>query len=180
MASPDELIQGYADAVFSVAKAEGVLERVEEELYAFAKAVEQHTQLRETLTDAGLPPEAKKAVIREILDERAHPVSTNVLDFVVEAGRAREIPKIVQSLAELAAEERRHVLAEVRSAVQLTERQRRALGSALSESTGKDVDVQVVVDPSVLGGLVSRIGDEVIDGSVRTRLDEARNALGSR
>jgi len=177
MTRDEDLIQGYAEALFSVARAEGVLPTVEDELYGFAKGLEQHTSLREALTDAALPTENKKAVIDELVGDRANPVTVTLLGFVVDAGRARELPRIVEHLAQVAAGERDHALAEVRSAVELTEAQRDRIGRALSQATGLSVDVKVVVDPSVLGGIVATVGDTVIDGSVRTRVDQLKSRL---
>jgi F-type H+-transporting ATPase subunit delta len=174
-----DLISGYAEAMFSVAGAEGVLPVVEDELYGFAKALEQNTPLREALTDATLPAENKKALVAELLGDRANPVTVNLLGFVIDAGRSREIPDVVQALAERAAGERDHALAEVRSAVALTDAQRDRLAQALSQATGRTVDVKVVVDPAVVGGVVARVGDEVFDGSVATRLDRAKQQLAT-
>lgn len=179
MARDDELIRGYAEALFAVARAEGALPTVEDELYGFAKALEQNTPLREALTDAALPPENKKAVIADVLGDRANPVTITLLGFVVDAGRARAIPAIVERLAQVAAGERDHVLGEVRSAVELTDAQRERIAEALSAATGRTVDVKVVVDPSVVGGIVARVGDEVFDGSVASRLESAKQHLGS-
>lgn len=175
----DNVIDGYAEALFVVARAEESLSAVEDELYAFAKALEQNTPLRDALTDAALPAENKKAVVGDVLGERANPLTVSLLGFVVDAGRAREIPKIVQRLAEMAAGERDQALAEVRSAVELSKVQRERIAQALSEATGRTVDVKVVVDPSVVGGVIARVGDEVFDGSVATRLVEAKQRLGS-
>jgi F-type H+-transporting ATPase subunit delta len=87
--------------------------------------------------------------------------------------------KIVDEFAEVSAERRRHAVAEVRTAVPLTDEQREKIAAALAKATGRSLEVKVVVDPSVIGGVVARIGDEVIDGSIRTRLDEAKQHLGS-
>ena len=173
-----ELIDGYAQAMFAVARAEDALPAVEDELYAFGKALEQNTSLRESLTDAALPAENKKAVVRDLIGERANPVTVSLLGFVIDAGRAREIPRIVEELAQMASQDREHVLAEVRSAVELTAAQRDRLAQALSQATGRKVDVKVVVDPSVVGGVVARVGDEVFDGSIASRLEDAKQALG--
>jgi F-type H+-transporting ATPase subunit delta len=175
----ERLIDGYAQALFAVADAEGVLPTVEEELYGFARALESDTKLREALTDAALPAENKKAVIHDLLGQRANPVTVNVLGFAIDAGRARELPHIIDALVRRAAEGRQHRLAEVRTAVPLTAQQRDRLGDALASAMGGPVDVRVVVDPSVVGGMVARVGDEVLDGSIRSRLDEARQRLGS-
>lgn len=179
MARNRGLIDGYAEAMFSVAQAEDVLAAVEDELYGFAKALEQSTPLREALTDATLPSENKKTVVAELLGDRANPVTVSLLGFVIDAGRAKELPGIVEALAERAAAERDHALAEVRSAVALTDEQRDRLAEALSRATGRTVDIKAVVDPTVVGGVVARVGDEVFDGSIATRLDRAKQQLAS-
>jgi F-type H+-transporting ATPase subunit delta len=175
----EALIGGYAQALFAVARAENALPAVEDELYAFGKALEQHTDLRESLTDAALPVENKKAVVADLLGGRANPVTVNLLGFLIDAGHARQLPKIVDELARMASAEREHALAEVRSAVDLSPDQRERLAKALSRATGRQVDVKVVVDPSVVGGVIARVGDEVFDGSIASRLMDARQALGS-
>jgi F-type H+-transporting ATPase subunit delta len=175
----DRLIRGYADAMFAVAEAEGVLPAVEEELYGFARALEQNTELREALTDAALPAENKKALVGDLLGERVNPMTVTLLGFAIDAGQARALPKIVDALAERAAAERRHRVAEVRTAVPLSDEQRNRLAAALGEATNSQVDVKVVIDPSVVGGVVARVGDEVFDGSIRSRLVAAKQRLGS-
>lgn len=179
MAERDDLVHGYAEAMFRVAEAEGELEAVEGQLYAFAKLLERETRIREALHDPGLPAENKRGLIRDAIGERANPIALNLLGLLVEQGHAREIPRIVEELALVAAERRAHALAEVRSAVPLDEEQRRRLAEALSKATGRQVEVRVVVDPTVVGGLVARVGDEIFDGSVRSRLDEAKQHLGA-
>jgi len=172
------VIGGYARALFAVAEGEGVLPRVEDELYAFARSMDQHPELRQALTDAALPAEQRKAVVRDLLGERAHPLTAALVGMVIDTGRTRELPKIIDELARLAAEQREHELAEIRTAVPLTDEQRNRLAAALSHATGRQVDVKVVVDPSVLGGAVARVGDLVFDGSIASRLEDAKHALG--
>jgi F-type H+-transporting ATPase subunit delta len=175
----DALIAGYAEAFFAVARAEGVLPKVEDELYAFGKAVEQYTELRESLTDAALPAENKRAVVQDLIGGKADPVTVSLVWFVINAGHARELPKIVDELARMASSEREHALAEVRTAVDLSAAQRERLAQALSRATGRQIDVKVVVDPTVVGGVIARVGDEVFDGSIASRLEDAKQALGS-
>jgi F-type H+-transporting ATPase subunit delta len=177
--SDDAVISGYAEAMFAVARAEGVLAKVEDELYAFGKAIEQHTELRESLTDAALPAQNKRAVLQDLIGGKAHPVTMSLLWFVIDAGHARELPKIVDELARMASLEREHAMAEVRTAVDLSATQRERLAEALSRATGRQIDVKVVVDPSVVGGVIARVGDEVFDGSIASRLEDAKQALGS-
>lgn len=176
----DRLVRGYAEGLFAIAGAEGDPTRVEDELFAFSKAVEASPELREALTDPALPNDRKRAVITEVIGERAAPVTTHILELIVEQGHARQLARIIQAFVEIAAERRSHVVAEVRTAVPLAEDRRAKLASALSEATGRQVEVRVVVDPSVIGGAVAQVGDEVIDGTVRTRLHEAQELLRSR
>ncbi len=99
------------------------------------------------------------------------------MSLVVGNGRVRELPGIVDRLLELTASSGDRHIAEVRSAVELTEDQKSRLAASLKAATGKDVDIVVVVDPSVLGGIVTQIGDTVIDGSVRHRLAQLRESF---
>jgi F-type H+-transporting ATPase subunit delta len=161
----------------SIAEAEGELEPVEEQVYAFAKMVEKRAKVREALIDPELPNENKRNLIGEVLGERANPVAVNLLGMVVEQGRARDIGRIAESLVEVAAERRQQVVGEVRSAVPLTDAQRRRLAEALSSATGRKVEVKVIVDPDLMGGVVARVGDVIFDGSIRSRLDEAKQQL---
>jgi F-type H+-transporting ATPase subunit delta len=177
MTEKEALVRGYAEALLAIAEAEGELASVEDELYGFAKTLETQTKLREALTDPALPAENKKALVRELLGQRANPHTVNALGFLIDQGRAREIGRIAEDLAEVAAERRAHRVAEVRSAVPLDDAQRERLAAALSKATGSQVEVKVVVDPRVVGGIVAKVGDEVFDGSIRTRLDEARGRL---
>jgi F-type H+-transporting ATPase subunit delta len=175
----DDRVRGYASAIVAVAEAEDALGTVEDELYAFARGVEQQPRLREVLGDRSLPVDNRKAVVHEVLGDRAHPVTVTLISFLVEAGRARDIGKIADDVAGMAAERRQQQVAEVRSAVALTEEQRGRLEQALGRATGRQIEVKVIVDPTIVGGVVARVGDEVFDGSIASRLDDAKQALGS-
>ncbi len=179
MTDKDTVIRGYAEAFFAVAEAEGVQDKIEDELFAFTGAIEQTPALRAALTDAALPAENRNAVVRDILNERAHPITVSLIGFAVDAGHAKDLGAIVSSMGSLAAERRDAELAEVRSAVPLDEQQRARVSAALSAATGRRVEIKVVVDPGVVGGLVARVGDEVFDGSLASRLDDAKQHLGS-
>lgn len=172
-----EQIRGYARAMFSVAEAEDALDEVEDELFRFARALESEHELRDALTDPRLPAERKRAVLAEVLGERSNPVTLNLLGFVIDQGRARDLGAIVDELVTLAAEQRQSAVAEVRTAVPLDAGHRDRLAEALERATGRKVELKVVVDPTVVGGVVAKVGDQVIDGSVRRRLELARERL---
>ena len=166
----------YAAALLSVAQAEGVEQRVEDELFKVARAFEGSDDLRSTLIDASIPIERRAGVVEELLGKRAHPLTTAMTAFVVGAGRARDLPAIVDEFVAKAAESRAEAVAEVRTAYPLDGDQQARLAEALGRATGKRVSVKVVIDPTVLGGVVARVGDTVIDGSVRSRLEQLREA----
>lgn len=176
MAASDR-IDAYAAALFEVAKAEGSLASVEEELFRVARTLEGSDELRATLTDQAIPVERRQGIVEDLLGDRAAPVTTALVSFVVGSGRSKDLPAIIDRLVERAAEERSQAVAEVRSAIPLDDDQKDRLAEALGKATGKNISVKVIVDPSILGGIVAQVGDTVIDGSVRTRLNQLREAL---
>jgi F-type H+-transporting ATPase subunit delta len=167
----------YAAALFAVAVGEDSLDRVEEELFRVARTIEGNDELRSTLTDEAIPVERRQGIVEDLLGDRAHPVTTALVSFVVGIGRGRDLPAIIDKLVERAADERSEVVAEVRTAVELDEDQRERLAEALSNATGKRVSVKAAVDPSVLGGVVAQVGDVIIDGTVRHRLNQLKETL---
>jgi len=170
-------VDAYASAMLTVAQAEGVVERVEDELFKVARTVEGSDPLRSTLTDPAIPVERRAGVVDELLGKRAHPLTTAITSFVVGAGRAHDLPAIVDAFVARAAEARAEAVAEVRTAYPLDADQQARLADALGRATGKRVTVKVIIDPTVLGGIVARVGDTVIDGSVRSRLEQLRETF---
>lgn len=177
MSPAADRVEAYASALFEVANAEGALESVEQELFTVARTLESSDELRSTLTDDRLPIQRRQAIVEQLLGDRADPTTTALVSFVVGAGRARDLPAIIDKLVERAASERAQEVAEIRTAMPLDDAQRERLAEALGKATGKRLSLKVVVDPSVLGGVVARIGDTVIDGSVRHRLSQLRATL---
>ena len=175
--SISERIEAYAKALLEVARAEGMLGEVEDDLFRFARVFEGNDDLRMALTDPALPTDRRMAVVEELMGGKALNVSAALASFIVGIGRAHELPAIVGRFTELAAAERQHEVAEVRSAVPLDEGQRQRLATALSQATGKQVEVKVIVDEKVLGGIVARVGDTVIDGTIRHRLDQLKETI---
>ena len=167
----------YARALLDIVSAEGHLDDVEDELFRFARIVEGNDDLRMSLSNPGLPLDRRAAIVDELLDNRALPITRAIATFVVGAGRGHDLPAIVDRFVDLAAQTRERSVAEVRSAVALDDQQRQRIADALSRATGKQVEVKVIVDESVLGGIVATIGDTVIDGTVRHRLDQLKEQI---
>jgi F-type H+-transporting ATPase subunit delta len=115
--------------------------------------------------------------VDDLLESRASRSTVGLLDFLMEQGRGRDLARIIDALSDLAAERRQQALAEVRTAVPLDEFRRARLQEALSKATGRTVELRVLVDRSVVGGVVARVGDQVFDGTVRRRLEIAREQL---
>lgn len=173
----DARITTYASALLGIARAEGAVETVTDQLVQVSQAVQANEDLRRTLTDGAIPVATRQQVLEDVLRGSAHPVTTALASMIVGAGRTAELPDIVNALAEQAAQGKGRTLAEVRTAVPLSDDQRARLAEALGKAAGAPVELKVVIDPSVLGGVVAQIGDTVIDGSVRTRLTQMRSAL---
>lgn len=173
----DDRTTAYAEALFAVALAEGPLAEVEDELFRVAQVVRGNDELRDRLADPHIPVATRQQIIVDLLGGKAQPATTNLVSLVVGNGRIRELPAIVDELVAMVAREASKEVAEVRSAIVLTDDQKTRLAEALGRATGKQIDVKVILDPSIQGGLVAQIGDTVIDGSVRRRLDQLKNAL---
>ena len=173
----DDRTLAYAEALFGVARAEGTLGEVEDELFRFSQTLQGSDELRDALTDPSIPASRRQQIIEDLLDGRASSTTVALVSLVVGTGRARELPTIIRQLVDMSAAEANKEVAEVRSAIDLNDDQRKRLAEALGQATGKQVEVKVVVDPSVLGGIVAQVGDTVIDGSVRGRLDQLKNAF---
>ena len=172
----DDLITGYAQSLLTLAGAEGRGETFPSELAQVANAINASEELRTTLADAAVPAARRQQIVEDLLGGQDRLLSAAV-SMVVGAGRGADLGRIADRVIELGAEQRGRVVAEVRSVVPLDAEQQGRLAAALQASTGKEVEVKVVIDPSIMGGLVTQIDDQIIDGSVRSRLGQLREAF---
>lgn len=173
----DALDELGATALLIVAEAAGELDDVEDELFRFSRIVDREPELLMALTDQRLPLERKRELSHALLESRARPATLRLVDEVVAHPRGRTLDRALADYAELAAERRQRLVATVRVAVALTEAQGARLAAALEREFGRGVQLQVELDPAVLGGVHVKIGDEVLDGTVAGRLAEARRRL---
>ena len=173
----DDRTTAYAEALFAVARSEGPLAEVEDELFRVAQVIRGNDELRDKLADPHIPVAIRQQIVEDLLAGKASPLTSSLVSTVVANGRVRELPEIVERLLDINAATGEKVIAQVRSAVELSDDQKSRLAAALAASTGKQVEVVVEVDPSVLGGIVTQIGDTVIDGSVRQRLSQLRESF---
>ena len=164
-------------AAFLVAEADGSIDDVEDELFRFSRIVAHDPELRAVLTDRGLDADRKTALLSGLLGERTRPETLRLITSLVVNPRGRTLEDGLAEYARLAAEIRERSVARVTSAIRLTDAQEERLAAALARTLGRQVQLQVDVDPSVVGGLAVRIGDEVIDGTISHHLRAARVAL---
>ena len=163
----------------TIAEREGGIEDVEDELFRFGRILTGQPRLTALLADQTAPVQGRLALLDGLLSGKVTTVTRTLLDQAVRLPRDASLDLLAGRLAELAAAQRDRSVAHVTAAAPLTDIQERRLAQVLSTIFGRPVSVQVELDPDVLGGLVIRVGDEVIDGSVAARLARARQDLPS-
>ena len=173
----DEKIQGYAQAILAVASAESNGAQVEDEIYRFSQLLQSSEELKSTLSDASIPSARRQQIVEDLLDGQATQTTVALVSMIVAAGMGSDIKAIADKVVGLGAESRDKAVAEVYSVVDLSSDQQQRLAAALKSATGKDVEMKIIIDESVIGGLLVQIEDEVIDGTVRTRLKQLREAF---
>lgn len=164
-------------AAMTVAEANGTLDATEEELFRFGRAVDGSPELQMALTDPAQPAAAKAAVVADLLRDRSTEATRQVLEFAVGHLHGQRLDTVIDRLIDVAARQRNRVVAEVRVAAPLEPEQERRLVAALSTLKGREVRLNVAVDPTVLGGVHVTVGDDVIDGTIATRLEQARRVV---
>ena len=172
----------YAKALFDVASTESTPEQAERELTAFADLVRSHAELHGMLVNPAVPAAGKKAVVQQLM-ERLRPSAPvhKLLALLAERGRLELLPDLVDVFHERVMEHQRVVSAEITTAAPLAPDRLAELQRRLSNATGRSVIVTTKVDPALIGGMVTRIGGTVYDGSVATQLAALRQRLaGSR
>jgi F-type H+-transporting ATPase subunit delta len=170
----DTLDTASIDTVLAVAEAAGQLSEIEDELFRFGRILAREPELNLTLTDPALPVEVKRRLLGSLLEGRATATTLRLATRVVTAPRGIPIEQGLANVAQLASARRRQLLAVVSSATVLDDERISSLESALRRLYGRDVHVQVDVDSALVGGLSVRVGDEVVDGSIRHRITQAR------
>jgi F-type H+-transporting ATPase subunit delta len=175
---PELLAELAAQASFAAADAAGDLDRVEDELFRFGTLVERTAELRAVLTDPAVPLERKRALVGDLLAGKAHPRSAALIELLIDLREGRELDLRCRELAGLAAARRNRVVAEVRTVLPLDGERQTRLAEALADVIGRPVELRCTVDASIMGSVVVRVGDEVFDGSVRSRIEQARERLG--
>ncbi|MHC3472427.1 F0F1 ATP synthase subunit delta [Streptomyces sp. 7R007] len=175
----DALEELAATADLTAAQKAGTLDNVEDELFRFGRIVSGSTELRAALTDRKAATPAKVELLHRLLGGRAAPVTERLVTRLVTAPRGRSLETGLESLSKLAADRRNRMVAVVTSAVPLSDQQKQRLGAALAKLYGRPMHLNLDVDPEVLGGIRVQVGDEVINGSIADRIEDAGRRLAS-
>ena len=173
----DPFVTSYAEALFQVARAEEMLDRVEEELTRLNKSLDSNAELREFLSTPQITSEGKKSALAQIFGGKISPITLHWMNMVVDQGRQRRLSMIIEAFLTLTEEAREKVTAEVITAIPLPEDLAKRLEQELSKVTKKRVFLKPMVDDSILGGVIVKVQNKVIDGSVRHRLEEIKNEM---
>lgn len=161
----------YAEAFFSIAQEHEKIDAYQEELELVAKTIEEVENLSEYLGHLIIPAQEKKDVINKIFAEQISPITLNFLLMIIDKRREAYIGSIVEEFKELADISRNIAKAELFSAQEVSEDNVKTLAEQLSASTGKTVYLKQTIDPSLIGGIKIRIGDQIIDGTVAKKLE---------
>lgn len=171
------IARSYADALFALGERHGQLEEFGSALDLVAATVEREPKLRLFLDTPKVEPVEKKRVLREALEGKVPPLVLNFFLVVLDKRRQRLIPEIATEYRALLDEHFGRINAEVTLAREPDEQLEREIAEELSERLGKTVVPRVRVEPGILGGIVVRYGDRVLDGSLRRRLVTLRRRL---
>jgi F-type H+-transporting ATPase subunit delta len=174
----EEIAEVYARALFDVAKEHDILDRVHDELEEFTDALEdeENRELRLFFFSPYFSSGEKKDAVEKVVDD-ADERFVNFLKLLAERHRMPVLPRIRRNFEELWAEENRLLPVNVTAAVELDDELVKGIGKRIEEQTGRRVELSSNVDPDVLGGLVVRVGNLVLDASVRNRLERIRKQV---
>jgi F-type H+-transporting ATPase subunit delta len=172
----DALEQLAVIAVVEGAERTGGADTLEDELFAFGRLVEENPDLRDALSDPARSVDDKRSLVRSLLEGKAEPAAIRLAEQSV-TGTHRTVPVALEEYQKVAAEQRHRLVAVVEVARELPDGDLERLRTILARQYGRPVHVNVLVNPEVVGGVRVEIGDDVIDGTVANRLDEARRRL---
>ena len=176
--SEEQVARVYAQALFDAAREAGVVEPVRRELGEFIAALAASDALQHVLADPQLEVSAKRRVLAEIT-RGGQQLLANALQLLLDRGRFGAIEELGQAYDALAIVEEGVVEVEVVSAAELSPETEKKIAARVEEATGRRVELARRVDPSILGGLVLRIGDVIVDGSVKARIRQLRRRLAT-
>ena len=176
MARPSTAARRYAEAAFEIARRDGTLERWLDDLRLAADVVTQPDAAR-VVDNPAIPFATRREVLGKLLEQRMAQPAYNLVLLLAKRGRLSAAPTVAAEYKRLVDRERDVVVATVASAVPLEKAELEAIGARVREMTGAQAEIVTAVDPELIGGLTVRIGDRLIDASVRGRLERLRDSI---
>ncbi len=173
----DPINSGYARALFEMAQPEGVVSRVEEELFRLRELLKKNSDLLEFLKDPNIQHEGKRKALSDLFQGRVHPLVLNLLITLSDQDRAGRVLNVIEEFSAQAANTTEKVSGEVTTAITLDDATLGRLATELSRITGKSVQLFQKVDPAILGGAIIKVGEQIIDGSLRRKLNQIKERL---
>jgi F-type H+-transporting ATPase subunit delta len=175
----DGIEQIAVEAEAAAANLSDSLDRVQSEIFTFSKLLIENPDLRTALSDRAQSAESKQALLKSIFGSKFCASTSSLLSHSVESRRARSIENTVDAYSHAVTARRNRVNAHIKSSIALSDGQAKKLADSLTKQIGQPVHLNIEIDPSILGGISIRFGDEVIDGTISNRLAEASRALVS-
>ena len=172
----EEIAQVYGRSLFEVAREQGKLDELREQLSQFADALDQNRELAVFFFSPYFSTKEKQEALGHAL-QGADPALENFLDLLIENHRMPAIFRIRQQYERLWEEENRMLPVEITSAIELDQATTEDLGRKIGERTGHKVKLAARVDPDIIGGIVVRVGNSILDASIRTRLEQLRRQV---
>ena len=166
----------YAGAIFDIGLKQHSLDRTLEDVHGIAE-IFAHRKLAYLLREPKVPAQRKETAIRQALAKKVLPTSLNLALLVIQRDLVEIMPNIARELEQLVMNYKNQAVAQVTTATQVDDAQIALIKRALEQRTGKNIILRTRVEPAILGGVVARVGDQVIDGSVRSRLNALRQQL---
>ncbi|WP_062380221.1 F0F1 ATP synthase subunit delta [Demequina pelophila] len=177
----DDMAEAIDDAgeraIFAYSASVGTLGRVEEQLFRVQRELVANRELLAALGDRSRTKQDRIGLLNDVLGGKLLPTTQALLERIVGTPRGRRLLPAIDAMLDAAAEHRDKVIAHVTAAVELSAEQRTRLAAMLAEAYGREITINVAVDPEVIGGIRVQVGSEVADGTVLSRLDEARRRL---
>ncbi len=174
----DELLDGIEQiGIRAIAHASGSAVAIESELFEFSRAVSSNSELELALADKLGDPAAKAALVDTLLAKKVSPATVAIVRHLVQSPRGRRIGVLLGGAASIVADAAGRLVATITSAVPLSATQQKRLADALAARYGREPRLNIVIDPTVIGGLRVQLGDEVVDGTVASRLSDLRLQL---
>lgn len=166
----------YAEAIFDIARRQNTIDRTKDDVDEIAKLF-AHRKLAYLLSEPKVPAQRKETVLREGLASKVLPTSLNLALLVVQRELVEAMPGIAKELDRLYLDYKNEAIAEVTTATELDEKQLSLIKQALEETTHKHILINTKIQPDILGGVIARVGDQIIDGSIRYRLSALQKRL---